>query len=191
MQQAAGEGQQLQGLKALQGLARNAAMFLPLQAAFREAGGFALIVKLIDAAVPPLLQRPPLQAGPPPSHGIHSGAGSEHDGRGMVNHSSVAAGVAAMGSQQRLLDSGAPGQAVGGGADGEGREARQNGLAGGGRGEGGTGDEWGPGPQRIAPAVEAIAMLARNNPKNRCMSSPTPLPPPHGGPKVCTARTAC
>ena len=42
--QAADESRQLQGLKALQGLARNAAMFLPLQAVFREAGGFPLLV---------------------------------------------------------------------------------------------------------------------------------------------------
>jgi hypothetical protein len=42
--QAADDGRQLQGLKALQGIARNAAMFLPLQAAFREAGGFPLLV---------------------------------------------------------------------------------------------------------------------------------------------------
>ena len=159
--QAPGEEQQLQGLKALQGLARNAAMFLPLQATFREAGGFAMIVKLIDAAVPPLLQRPPLQTlSPPPPRPADSAGGSN------VSSSESGADFARDHSERRQR------QAWGGsGSDAEARKAEQNGRP---RSAGSGGvcdrweeDEWGPGPQRIAPAVEAIAMLARNNPRNR------------------------
>ncbi len=139
-------------------------MFLPLQAAFREAGGFAMIVKLIDAAVPPLLQRPPLQALslPPPRNA---------DGASGGNVSSSESGEdSARGHSERRQH-----QARGGSdSDAGAPEAEQNGRP---RSAGSAGvcerggeEEWGAGPQRIAPAVEAIAMLARNNPKNRSVA---------------------
>jgi len=146
-------------LKALQGLARNAAMFLPLQAAFRKAGGFPLLVKLLDIALPP--QPPRYRA---------SGGGSSGDGSGGGSSSSYATAAAAAPDNGGTAGHGSAGggesAAAHGGSTGSG------GSSGGGQQEAAEGDAWadGTGAQRISPAVEALTMLARNNPKNRCAS---------------------
>lgn len=75
---------------------------------------------------------------------------------------------------------GSRGSGGSGGSDAQ-RSGSIGGSGGGSAGSGGEGmngsekqeDDWaaGPGAARIAPAVEALTMLARNNPKNRCILS--------------------
>ena len=196
LRQAPGEARQLQGLKALQGLARNPAMFLPLQAAFREvqsvhgvelpclsavnsshhgerwpscharqskqhnwnppflscpqAGGFPFLVKLLDVAVPPQPQGHAALVEHMPGGGDSGGGDPDSSGDGSQADAAKENGVA--------------------GRRGGGSGASSSGGASGGGASGGDGDDaWaqGSGASRISPAVEALTMLARNNPKNR------------------------
>lgn len=108
----------------------------------------ALQVKLLDAAMPPLPRRRPTLRSPVDGHAGASAADA-----------AVVTGKAAN-----------QGDSIHTGGDGGGGSGQQDGGADGQQGSGkqeAVGWDADFGAQRISPAVEALTMLARNNPKNR------------------------
>lgn len=118
-------------------------------------------VKLLDTAMPaPPRRRPALR--PARQHA--------YDDSAVV---ATEPGTAAGGQRTDSGDSGGGGDGSGAGAERSGSGGSSGGSSDGGEGQHGSGKQegdWaaGPGAQRIAPAVEALTMLARNNTKNRC-----------------------
>jgi hypothetical protein len=128
-----------------------------MQAAFRAAGGFPLLVKLIDAAVVSLMSMRRSDLGNPSSlafdrvptkkassalddssahfHGSGGESGCRNDGGAVQSRLSAHRSLPGHGTS---LESKASDD-----------------------------DEWCLGPRRIAPAVESLAVLARNNSENR------------------------